>query len=192
MLNAEALRRAFAAHFRSGTAQRQELGDNVHGQLGLVDDWDTHRPAIARWLATHRKEVSEIARRLVEAGTAQLEGGGWEAGGLRGDQALGRHQRRRREVRPIRRGASASSWPTMGCCLCSASRRAGSFSRGVPSAHTHGPPRGAWSIGAWTLAITQFAPGSETVKDKAIHTAVGVASYAPRGGYPDLRPEPTR
>jgi DEAD/DEAH box helicase domain-containing protein len=38
------------------------------------------------------------------------------------------------------------------------------------------------------IAITQFAPGSETVKDKAIHAAVGVASYAPRAGR--LQPDP--
>ncbi len=33
-----------------------------------------------------------------------------------------------------------------------------------------------------TIAVTQFAPGSEVVKDKAIHTSIGVASWQPVGG----------
>lgn len=36
------------------------------------------------------------------------------------------------------------------------------------------------------IAISQFAPGSETVKDKAILTAVGVANFIPRG---DVEPD---
>lgn len=32
------------------------------------------------------------------------------------------------------------------------------------------------------LAISQFAPGSETVKDKAVHTACGVVALKPQGG----------
>src|SRR5205823_10290658 len=31
------------------------------------------------------------------------------------------------------------------------------------------------------IAISQFAPGSETVKDKAVHTAVGVVDFRPAG-----------
>jgi DEAD/DEAH box helicase domain-containing protein len=45
------------------------------------------------------------------------------------------------------------------------------------------------------IAISQFAPGSETVKDKAVHTACGVVDLRPAGAgvatsagfYPDLR-----
>lgn len=31
------------------------------------------------------------------------------------------------------------------------------------------------------IAISQFAPGSETVKDKAVHTACGVVDLYPQG-----------
>ena len=34
------------------------------------------------------------------------------------------------------------------------------------------------------IAISQFAPGAETVKDGLIHTAVGVVDYRPQGGRP--------
>jgi DEAD/DEAH box helicase domain-containing protein len=32
------------------------------------------------------------------------------------------------------------------------------------------------------IAISQFAPGSQTVKDKAVHTALGVVELFPQGG----------
>ena len=32
------------------------------------------------------------------------------------------------------------------------------------------------------ISISQFAPGSETVKDKKIHTSIGIVSYRPEGG----------
>ena len=39
------------------------------------------------------------------------------------------------------------------------------------------------------IALSQFAPGSETVKDKAVHTACGVVELFPQGsGAPDTRP----
>ena len=31
------------------------------------------------------------------------------------------------------------------------------------------------------IAINQFAPGAETVKDKKIHTSIGIVSYVPEG-----------
>ncbi len=40
------------------------------------------------------------------------------------------------------------------------------------------------------FAISQFAPGSETVKDKRIHTAVGVADYRPSGGILEADSQP--
>jgi len=33
------------------------------------------------------------------------------------------------------------------------------------------------------LALSQFAPGSQTVKDKAVHTACGVVDLYPQGNY---------
>ena len=40
------------------------------------------------------------------------------------------------------------------------------------------------------IAISQFAPGSETVKDGLIHTAVGVVDYRPQGNRASERPNP--
>ncbi len=40
------------------------------------------------------------------------------------------------------------------------------------------------------IAISQFAPGAETVKDGLIHTAIGVVNYWPQGHRPMEIPEP--
>jgi len=40
------------------------------------------------------------------------------------------------------------------------------------------------------IAISQFAPGSETVKDGLIHTAVGVVDYRPQGNRPTEAADP--
>jgi len=40
------------------------------------------------------------------------------------------------------------------------------------------------------IAISQFAPGAETVKDGLIHTAVGVVDYRPQGNRPQEAPDP--
>lgn len=40
------------------------------------------------------------------------------------------------------------------------------------------------------IAISQFAPGSETVKDGLIHTAIGVVNYVPRGNRVVEEPDP--
>jgi hypothetical protein len=42
------------------------------------------------------------------------------------------------------------------------------------------------------IAISQFAPGSETVKDGLIHTAVGVVDYRPQGNQPIEAADPLR
>ena len=40
------------------------------------------------------------------------------------------------------------------------------------------------------VAISQFAPGAETVKDGLIHTAVGVVNYRPQGNVVVEEPNP--
>ncbi len=53
------------------------------------------------------------------------------------------------------------------------------------------PPKGVIDR-ELAIAISQFAPGGQVVKDKAIHTAVGVAGWAPAGPRTVAEPEPAR
>src|SRR5438093_4788407 len=40
------------------------------------------------------------------------------------------------------------------------------------------------------IAISQFAPGAQTVKDDELHTAVGVVDFRPSGGDVVMHPDP--
>src|SRR5205823_9649034 len=51
------------------------------------------------------------------------------------------------------------------------------------------PPRGVIDRDL-TIAVGQFAPGSQLVKDKAVHTAIGVADWYPAGGTVRADPNP--
>lgn len=51
-----------------------------------------------------------------------------------------------------------------------------------PRGHNDWPPREGTVDRELDIAIGQFAPGSETVKDKAVHTAVGVVKFKPHPG----------
>ena len=59
-----------------------------------------------------------------------------------------------------------------------------------PSAGYDWPPEEGIVDRDLDLAISQFAPGAETVKDGLIHTSVGVVSYRPQGNTVVEQPNP--
>jgi Lhr-like helicase len=70
VITAELLRRAFRTLDDGGGP---DLGDNVHGQFGNVQDWSTQRPAVARWLANSPGEIAEVVDGLIaETGLSYL------------------------------------------------------------------------------------------------------------------------
>ena len=183
VLNAESLRRAFAEHFGPPSTGPATGGDNVHGQFGLASEWSEHEAVISRWLRENRGQVEEIldalllqappdlARRagnLVQYVTERLP---WDIRDTVNDPSLAQPAL---SERLANRGLLPMfGFPTRSRYLF------------------HDPPRSAYPWPPETgvvdrnldLAISQFAPGSETVKDKAVHTAVGVANYRPEGGH---------
>ena len=42
------------------------------------------------------------------------------------------------------------------------------------------------------IAVSQFAPGAQTVKDDSLHTAIGVVEYGPGRFGPQPQPDPLR
>ncbi len=190
VLNAEALRRAFAAHFGSSGAAPAAGGDNVHGQFGLASQWPQHQADISRWLWENRNQVEqildallrqaplELSRRaadLVEYVTDRLSADIREAVD---DASLTQNDL---SERLANRGLLPMfGFPTRSRYL---------FHDWPRSAYPWPPARGVVDRDL-DLAISQFAPGSETVKDKAVHTAVGVANYIPQGGYLTSDPNP--
>ena len=176
VLVAEVLRRAFAA----GAAEvGSELDPtrNVHGQFGLSEDWPTARTAVNTWIGQHPEEVTSIAEALslFTRGDWKLEDNSqWVEGEL--VTAIDKIADQRHGHQDLsQRLAEEGMLPMFG------------FPTSVrylytrkPTASYPWPPSGVVDR-ALPIAVSQFAPGAETVKDGSVHTAVGVAAYEPSG-----------
>jgi len=173
-LAAELLRRAFAAAGRQvdGFAP----GSNAHGQFGDASHWPDVRDHVLAWLRSSRQDAEDVVDVLLSHA----------APGLRArraqlvDWAL-------RELPPAvdrvaqlatgnssmaQRLAESGELPMFGFPT-----RERTLYQRRPSGHE---PAGTVSR-QLDIAISEFAPGSEIVKDKAVYTPVGLVAYTPRG-----------
>ncbi|MGW7466824.1 helicase-related protein [Streptomyces xantholiticus] len=187
VLAAEVLRRAFWAAGRlADDGEELDPTRNVHGQFGAVADWKRVRQYISGWVNEHRQQIEEIAEALAahtrEPGQAE-EAVRWVQNRLISqideiaDTGHGHGELSQRlseegllpmfgfptSVRYLytRKPDKAYPWPP-----------AGAVDRGLP------------------IAVSQFAPGAETVKDGAVYTAIGVANFRPTGAHAQAVADP--
>lgn len=188
VLVAESLRRAF----RACPSQQAGVddGDNVHGQFGTAADWAPYRSAdIGAWLASNRRQIEDIARAL----TCQtpLEGRPEvdqlvddictrlvkDVDDIASDLRLLQDEL---SERLANRGlAPMFGFPTRSRYLYTQ----------LPFQGYKWPPNDAVSRDL-DIAISEFAPGAQIVKDKKVYTAVGVANYRPVRGTVAPVPDP--
>jgi len=161
-----------------------DLGDNVHGEFGLVDHWTVNRPRVAQVLAANIPEVTTFVDQLLT-------------------NAPPISAARRGEL--VTYATDPSAQPSLladvdTACVVTAGQPALSqhlAERGVlpmfgfptrvrpmylrrPTRGYPWPPRGLVDRDL-ELAAVDYAPGSEVVKDKQVHTAVGLVGYRPQG-----------
>jgi hypothetical protein len=158
----------------------------VHGEFGSASGWAEHGAAVTAWLRGHRGEIQSIATALTAGTSLQLSGldpYGWVVDTLvpriaeiatesQGSDDLSERLAERgvlpmfgfpTRVRYLYTRRPAKSWPW--------------------------PPSGVIDRDL-ALAASVFAPGSEVVKDGAIHTAIGIAGFRPGAFKPTVEPEP--
>lgn len=178
VLASEALRRAFT--HAAAALDDFEAGTSTHGEFGSVDQWHRARPYVIEWLEGAPVELAEIVdnltaqTRFTPEDRAQLLQGAAELPG-RIDKAIDSGPRARDLSEHL---AESGLLPMFG------------FPTRVRNLY-HDRPRG-WPPDKvvdrdLAIAVSQFAPGGQTVKDGAVHTAVGLVDYTP--GFP--RPSPT-
>ncbi len=184
VLTKELLRRAF----RDLGAQDDgvELGVNVHGQFGTVGGWGDNRPRIERWLAESREEVEAVIDSLLR--NTKLADHRPELLAYIAEPLLERIGSVIAREAPDRdlsqQLAEHGLLPMFG------------FPSRVRYLYHRRPDRPyPWPPGGvidrdLTIAVGQFAPGSQLVKDKAVHTAIGVADWYPAGGIVRTDPDP--
>ncbi len=200
ILAKEVLRQAFAALdlFSGG------VGESVHGEFGEASNWNPQPPSlppsggapgvttkkrVAGWIQQNASEIARVTDMLLAYSDSSL-------------------MAKRRNlidyclhnlVPEVTRYATDPRFPQD--ALSERLANAGVLPMfGFPTRVRylfHDKPRGAHP---WPprdavdreldIAISQFAPSSETVKDGLIHTAVGVVDYRPRGNHLEEMPNP--
>jgi ATP-dependent helicase YprA (DUF1998 family) len=184
MFNKELLRRAFAENLGDDEI---ELGVNVHGQFGTVGDWFRHgRQQVSKWLDDSRGEVEEVVDALLRK--TGLEGMREEFLEYAGAPLMDKISSLVRDDPPGRdlsqQLAEHGLLPMYGFPT-----RVRLLYHSRPDRAYPWPPKGVIDR-SLAMAVSQFAPGSQLVKDKAVHTAIGVADWQPSGGRVVADPEP--
>lgn len=194
-LAAATLREAFRLQVASGSDL--DLGSNVHGEFGLVADWPASRDAIGQAVKGLRPTVAEILDTLLSNADAKLVGQregflDWACGdgggsllkdiddtlAIPGGSADLSQSLAERGILPM------FGFPTRVRNLY-VERPKGGKGRGGNEANWKKLDR------QLDLAVASFAPRAETVWDKKVHTAVGLANFRPAGyGRPVADPDP--
>jgi len=186
VINKEVLRRAFAG------LPLPVGGDNVHGEFGTAGDWAASRAHVAAWLNGNGATVEEICRAVLRR--THISSDDDIAAMVRHITThlipqIDRHaQASLAHLALSERLASHGILPMFG------------FPTRVRYLYHGGPPRanGGWPPEQGTvdrqldIAISQFAPGAQTVKDDELLTAVGVVDYRPQGNRVFAEPDPLR
>ena len=149
---------------------------NVHGAFGKVSDWSTNREKLSEWIKTRQGQVQQVVGILTAQtelnppnGTSELIN--WITNELETDinECVENHEHKDDDLSQVL--AESGLLPMFG------------FPTGVRLLYHRQPRISNWPPTSGVvdrdieLAISQFAPGSETIKDKKIHTSIGIVSY---------------
>jgi DEAD/DEAH box helicase domain-containing protein len=155
-------------------------GDNVHGEFGKVHEWNTHRPIVENWIDTNSAVIVEVCRAILRRTM------------LDSDQERANMQdfvqnHLLAEIDAI----AAVTPPHLGLSERLASRgllpmfgfptRVRNLYHDDPFARVQ--DESGVIDRTIDIAISQFAPGAQTVKDDKLHTAVGIVDIRPRAGW---------
>jgi len=182
IVNKEVLRRAFRG------IHIEYSGDNVHGEFGTVDQWPLHRPVIERWINGNAGAINEVCRAILRRTAMDSAQGISEMESLTTSDLLTRidevvlHQSTRPHNALSERLASWGILPMFGF----PTRSRNLFHRKP----VRWPPKFGVIDRELEIAISQFAPGAQTVKDDKLHTAVGVVEFIPDAGGVTMAPDP--
>jgi ATP-dependent helicase YprA (DUF1998 family) len=174
----EALRCAFAAVLQ--TEPDFEGGSNTHGQFGTIENWAAARSSIESALKALRPQLAQFVGSLLTRAGQSVETRSNELVAYLCDGALVEHVDAAVAIHATQSElsqhlAERGILPMFG------------FPTRVRYLYTRRPAKGEWPPQRvidrqLDLAVTEFAPGSEMVKDKQVHSAIGVVGYVP--GYP--------
>lgn len=156
--------------------------DSVHGEFGDVVDWANYQGAIATWLNDPANEPAILSvLDILRVETALPNASDVEMLDYLRRQLIPKIQdivsdATYTQDKLSERLANAGLLPMFGFPT-----RVRLLYTRWPSAGPQWPPEKGIVDRDLDVAISQFAPGSETVKDKAVHSACGVVELRPQG-----------
>ena len=171
VLAKEVLFHAFPKHSIETSNER-----NVHGAFGKASDWSTNREKLSEWIKTQQGQIQQIMQVLTAQTELDLQNGtdelvNWVTNELETDitECVNNHEHKDDDLSQVL--AESGLLPMFG------------FPTNVRLLYHQQPRISNWPPTSGVvdrdieLAISQFAPGSETIKDKKIHTSIGIVSY---------------
>ena len=189
VLASEVLRQAFWQ--LSLDDDEVELGSNVHGQFGRCGAWpgtdegDGHEAYVREWMADNGDAIDGALSALLEhteLHTSRRSLRHWVDTGLPEEiTAIARAETPSADLSQAL--AEGGLLPMFGFPT-----RVRYLFHSNPTA-TPWPPKGVIDRDL-EIAVSQFAPGAETPKDKAVHTAVGIGAWERYGGRLHYHPDP--
>ncbi len=180
VVSKEVLRRSFES------IQIAYSGDNVHGEFGTVGEWASHRQTVSNWIAANGPVIEDVVRRILRR--TAMDNAAGVAGIIQyvATQLLARiddivaHSGQHHAL--SERLASHGVLPMFG------------FPTRTRFLYHKRPLRWPPQYGIidreLDIAISQFAPGAQSIKDDKLHTAVGVVEFVPEAGNAVEGPDP--
>lgn len=184
----EILRRAMAAELLRLAFQRLEHhggAGSVHGEFGRTEDWPDALPEVRKYLGDYADQINESARALTAwtpLEPSQYLDSAWMESLLGQITSAARLATGAPEL--SERLAHAGVLPMFGFPT-----RVRQLYLEVPKKRYPWPPDAAVDRDI-AMAVSQFAPGGEVVKDGYVYTVTGVTEFEPLPGGPRPMPEP--
>ncbi len=152
--------------------------DNVHGEFGKVSEWKAIRQNLIEWISSNSEGIEQIVQLLTVQTEPEIANNtqklvNWVHKDLASeiDQQVKDHPFEEDDLSQAL--ADSGLLPMFG------------FPTRTRLLYHQKPKSKPWPPKSGTVdrdievAISEFAPGSETVKDKRIHTSIGIVSYRP-------------
>ena len=169
VVNKEVLRRSFES------IEVEYSPDNVHGEFGTVGGWAGYRQTVSDWITANAPLIEDIAVHVLRRTTMSDRGGVARIVQSVETELLGQIDEIVADTSAhhglSERLASHGVLPMFG------------FPTRTRFLHHRNPIRWPPQYGIidreLDIAISQFAPGAQSIKDDRLHTAVGVVDFVP-------------
>ena len=182
VINKEVLRRAFRG------VDLPASGDNVHGEFGCVEEWPQHRPTVEAWITQNSPAIESISEAILRRTTMEAASERATIASRLRNGLLAEIDSVVANPESLPHSALSERLASMGVLpMFGFPTRARFLYHEWPS---NWPPTRGVIDRPLDIAISQFAPGAQTVKDDELHTAVGVVDYRPFANGVVAAPDP--